>query len=60
MRQRGEVARRHLGGEALDAIIRGVDLEDQAGLRPDGGGVILQMRAVGGADLDEARARRAP
>src|SRR6185312_8427231 len=27
MRQRGEVAGRHVGGEALDAIIRGVNLE---------------------------------
>ncbi len=56
VRQRREVARRHLGGESLDAIIRGMDLQHQAGLGADGGGIVLEVRAVGGADLDQPRA----
>ena len=56
MRQLGQGRGRDLGGEALDAIIGGVDLKHKAGRRPDGGGIILEMGPVGGADFDEARA----
>ena len=34
-RERGELARRHLRREALDAVVRGVHLEDQPGLGAD-------------------------
>ena len=43
-------------GEALDHVIAGMDLHDHAGIGPDGAGEILQVGAVGGADLDQRAA----
>ncbi len=53
LRQRGEFARRHLLGEAFDAVVGGVNLQNEPGLRANGCGVILLVCAVGGADLDQ-------
>ena len=53
-RQRRKLARGDLRGEALDAVVRRVHLEDQARSRgPIAADIVLRMRAVGGADLDE-------
>ncbi|MPM76653.1 hypothetical protein SDC9_123652 [bioreactor metagenome] len=41
-------------GEARDRVVAGVDLHQQGGLRADGFGVILVVRAVGGADFVQA------
>ena len=50
--------RRDLLGKALDAIVRGVDLEDERAISGvECGLVVLSMGAVGGADLDQARPR---
>ena len=46
-----QLAGRHLGGEADHAVVRGVDLEQQRRLRPDGLRVVAQVGAVGRADL---------
>ncbi len=42
---------RHVGGEALDAVVRRVHLEQQRGLRPQRPLVVGGVGAVGGADL---------
>src|SRR6516165_10413211 len=42
-----------LGAEALNAVVGGVDLEDDPGLRTQCLTVILRMGAVGRADLDQ-------
>jgi len=42
---------RNRGGEAVDRVIAGVDLQDQRRLGADRGGEIAQMGAVGGTDL---------
>ncbi len=48
--------RRHRGGEADDAVVAGMDLEQQTGLLADGGAVVLQVRLVGGSHLAQAHA----
>ena len=55
VRQCRELARTHLFGEALDAIVRGVHLEDQAGFRSERADIVLLVRPIGGADLGEFR-----
>ena len=54
--ERHQLGRRHRLGEARDGVIRGMDLHDRRGVGADRGGIILEMRAVGGADLDQAAA----
>ena len=39
-----------------DGVVRGMDLHDRRGVGSDRGGIVLEMRAVGGADLDQAAA----
>ncbi len=51
------VAASDLGGEALDAVVGGMDLEDRARLRAKRQAVIFGMGAVGGANLDQLRPR---
>ena len=51
-----EITRLDARREALDAIIGSMDLEDEAGIRPDRGLVVLEVGAVGGADLRQQRA----
>ena len=52
---RGELGGGHLLDEADDAVVRGVDLEDQPGVGGKRGAVVAGVGAVGGADLDDAR-----
>ena len=59
-RQRGELRRRHRGGEALDRVIAGVHLEDQPGLRPDRGGEIARDGCGWWCRPRAAACRRAP
>ena len=47
---------RHRGGEAHHAVVRGVHLQEHAGIGADGVGVVLEMGAVGGADLAQGGA----
>ncbi len=46
----------HRMGKALDAVIAGVHLHQQGGALADGGGVVFEMGAVGGADLHQMAA----
>ena len=55
VRELGKLGRLDLGGEALHHVIRGVDLHQQAGFGADRLGIILEMRAVGRADLAQGR-----
>ena len=50
-----EISRRYIGRESFDAVVRGVDLEDEGGFRSDRIDVVLWMCPVGGADLDQLR-----
>ena len=50
---RSKFTRRNFRREPLDAVVRRVHLEDEAGLRADRRRIVLRMRAVGGADLDQ-------
>ena len=52
-----ELARGHGGGEADHAIVGRVDLEEQPRLGADGLSVVLEVRAVGRADLAQHGAR---
>ena len=54
--QRGQVAQLGAGGEARDTEIAGMDAQQQPRALVDGGAVIVQMRAVGRADLAQNRA----
>ena len=54
--QRHQLGGRNRLGEALHGVVRGVDLHDRRGVGADRGGVIPEMRAVGGANLDQAAA----
>ena len=49
----GQLGRGDLRGEPLDAVVGGMHLQQQAGGRAQRGGVIAQVRAVGGTDLDQ-------
>ena len=55
--QGGKLPRAYLLVKALDAIVGRMDLEDHRRIGRDGALVVAQMRAVGGADLDEFGAR---
>ena len=55
-RQRHQLGRRHRLGEAFDGVVRGMDLHDRRGVGTDRRGVVLEMRAIGGADLDQSAA----
>ena len=55
-RQRHQLGGRHRLGEALDGVVRRMDLHDRRGVGADRRGVVLEMRAVGRADLDQAAA----
>ena len=57
MRQLRELAHVDLGGEADDGEVRAMHLEQERRVVGDGALVIARVRAIGGADLDEARAR---
>ena len=52
-----ELRRPDLGREALNAVVRRVDLEYQPGPFVQRRAIILLMRAIGRADLDQSRAR---
>jgi hypothetical protein len=52
----GQLRHRRRGGEALDAEVAGVHLEDATGVRAERRGVVGGHRAVGRADLAEPRA----
>ena len=56
---RRELSRSDLGGKALDAIVRCVDLQNYAGLCIKRRKIILWVRAIGRADLDEPCPARA-
>jgi hypothetical protein len=49
----GEGLDRHRFGEAADAIVAGVDTQDQGGVRRDGPFVVAQPSSVGGPDFAE-------
>ncbi len=51
--ERGELSDGGLPGEPLDAVVGGVHLEYEAGVRGDGLLVVLGGRPVGGADLPQ-------
>ena len=53
-----EVAHGRLGDEALDREVAAVHFDDRAGARREGASVIVGVRAIGGADLDEGGAAR--
>jgi hypothetical protein len=55
VRQRGSSAFGHGVGEALDRVVAGMHLHQQRGARPDGFREVLEVGAVGGADLDQLR-----
>ena len=57
VRKLRKIAARHGGGEPLDTVIRGMHLENERGFSAERLGVVLRVRAVGGTDLDEPRAR---
>jgi len=57
-RETGELGDGHRGGEALDAEVARMHLEDTARVRSDRVGVVAQRGAVGGADLAEPSTRR--
>ena len=48
-----QLAQRDVGGEADDAIVAGVHLQQQRGVRADRTLVVCRMRAIGGADLSK-------
>ena len=54
--QSHELCERGGVGEPGDTEIAGVDRQDRARVLGDGRGVVLDVGAVGGADLDEPRA----
>ena len=51
-----ELRERYFLREALDAVVAGVHLEQQRRARVERLGVVLEMRAVGGADLQQPAA----
>ena len=51
-------SRRHRRSEPRDVVVRRVNLEHEAGVGSDRGGVVAQMGAVGRADLADPRAGR--
>ena len=55
--QGGKLPRAHFLVKTLDAIVGRMDLEDHGRIGCDGLLIICQVRAVGGADLDEFGAR---
>ena len=55
--QSSKLPRAYLLVKALDAIVGRMDLEDHGRIGRDGALIVVQMRAVGGADLDEFGAR---
>src|SRR5438067_9041700 len=55
MSESREIMGRYFGGEAVDAVVRCVDLENEPALGADRGNIILGMRAVGRTDFDELR-----
>lgn len=57
--QGGKLPRAHLLVKTLDAIVGRMNLEDHGRFGRDGALVVAQMRAVGGADLDELGAEAA-
>ena len=57
MGQSGKLPRAHLLVKALDAIVGRMDLEDHGRVGRDGALIVAQMRAVGGADLNELGTR---
>ena len=56
MRDPGQFGGGDLFGEALNAVVRGVDLHQKAGLGGDRLGIVAGVGAVGGADLAQAAA----
>ena len=54
--ERHQLGGGHRLGEAAHGVVRGMDLHDRRGVGTDRGGVVLEMRAVGGADLDQPAA----
>ena len=54
-----KLARRDGRREALDGVVAGVHLHEQRGARADRRGIVLEMGAVGGADLDQLAPARA-
>ena len=57
MSKRRKLPRAHLLVKALNAIVGRMDLKDHGRFGRDGALVVAQVRAVGGADLDEFGAR---
>ncbi len=55
-RQFGQFRLRHAAGEALNRVIAGVDLEQEAGFRRDRVAIVLQVSAVGGAHFHQPAA----
>ena len=55
--QGGKLPRAHLFVKTLDAIVGRMDLKDHRRIGRDGLLIICQVRAVGGADLNEFGAR---
>src|SRR5436853_7172274 len=55
MSESREIMGRYFGGEAIDAVVRCMDLENEPALGADRGNIILGMRAVGRTDFDELR-----
>jgi len=51
--ERGQRGQLRTGGEALDPVVGGVDGEDGAARPAERLGVVVQVGAVGGADLDQ-------
>ena len=57
MSKRRKLPRTHLLVKTLDAIVGRMDLKDHRRIGRDGLLIICQVRAIGGADLDEFGAR---
>ena len=57
VRQRGKLLGAHLLVKALNAVVGRMNLQDHGRVGRDGALVVGQVRAVGGADLDEPGAR---
>jgi len=58
VRSRGQVGLGDRGGKADDRIVAGVHLEHRGRVWTDGALIVAQVRAVRGADLDQAAAGR--
>ncbi len=54
--ERGQLGLGDAGGEALHRVVAGVHLHQQRAARAERLGVVAQVGAVGGADLDQLRA----